>query len=786
MISRARLLSVGGLLLLAGALLFLRQPSSQAVLYTGVAVVESGPLTLEVVLDPPVARPGDTVRLSVRVSNRGGGALSPSVLLGLPRGLSADVYALPAGATFNLQDNRIDWMPLVAGGQTAEFALDIVVQTADVLVPEQFITALLRHQGIEHQAAAPLWIGIPPLIGALLPQSQVAVGQPLQLQAEIAGPGPLSATWDLGDGRRLDLADPIVVFPAAGQYEIALQVSNPAGSVARRATVTVLPAPVASFVTDDDAPAIAQPVTFVNTSGGQPPLTVFWDFGDGTTLMGEQQPTHVYRQGGVYRVRLTIQNSVGRSEAVWDVTVGEAPLAEMVIGEQAAVGQALTGRATAADGATRFLWDMGDGRRHEGAEVSHRYRRAGDYYVTLLADNGFGQSQLGQWVHVDGGVTTLFLPLATHQLGNALAGLSADAPAAADLDPVVTTLSQTFTLPAIDFPTGTTAAEQLYTYLNAARAQFDLSPLAYGYELSAAAQGHAQDKSLFPANAHVGSDGTTAAERLLRSGYGGGYAGEATAWGFADPRLAVEFWMNSDGHRPLLLNRVATDVGVGYYENFDTANVWHWTAEFGVSYGAPARAVLRLQDPPATQSALDTEVINYSWLWPKPLAAGERFTVYVLVGNRPVALGSVNAPVYGSRYILSADALSTLGPAGVAPTSYDWFVRLEDGLGGSLAESERRAIAFAADPSAPTPLPTVAIVTATPVGPTVTPSPTLRPTTVAPTLEPPPVIVTATPPGTSQPTAEPTTTTEATPPGIVTATPTGATATPTPTPTPTP
>ena len=402
--SRFRLLSIGGLLLLAGVLLFLRRPSSSAVLYTGVAVVESGPLTLEVVLDPPVVRPGDTLRLSARVSNRGGGALTPSVSLALPLGLSGDVYALPAGATFNLQSNRIDWLPLVSGGQTAEFALDIVVQTADVLAPEQFVTALLRHQGSEHQAAAPLWIGIPPLIGDLLPQNQVAVGQPLQLQAEVAGPGPLMSVWDLGDGRRLELSDPVVVFPAAGQYEVALQVSNPAGSVARRATVTVLPAPVASFLPDDDAPAIDQPVTFVNTSGGQPPLNVFWDFGDGTTLMGEQQPTHVYRQGGVYRVRLTVENSVGRSEAVWDVTVGQPPLAEMVIDAQTIIGQAVTGQASAADSGTRFLWDMGDGRRHEGASISHRYRRAGDYYVTLVADNGFGQAQQGQWVHVDAGV----------------------------------------------------------------------------------------------------------------------------------------------------------------------------------------------------------------------------------------------------------------------------------------------------------------------------------------------------------------------------------------------
>jgi len=769
--SRFRRLSIGGLLLLAGVFLLLRQPSSSAVLYTGAAVVESGPLTLEVVVDPPVARPGDTLRLTARVSNRGGGALSPSVALRLPRGLVGDVFALPAGATFNLQENRIDWLPVVPAGQTQEFSLDLVVQTTDVLTPEQSVTALLLHQGAEHTAAAGLWLGITPLIGDLLPQNTVAVGQPIQLQADMAGPGPLSVVWDLGDGRRLELADPVVVFPTAGQHEVTLHVANPAGASARQAMVTVLPDPVASFRPDDDAPAIAQPVTFINNSGGQPPLTVFWDFGDGTTLMGEQQPSHVYRQGGLYRVRLTIENDFGRSEAVWDMTVGQPPQAEMVIGERTAVGQALTGQATAVDGATRFLWDMGDGRRHEGATISHLYRRPGDYYVTLVADNGFGQTQMGRWVRVDAGLTSLFLPLTTYQASNGVAGLSADTANVAELDPVVISLSQAFVLQPIDFPTGTTAAEQLYAYINAARAQFALPPLAYGYELSAAAQGHAQDKSLFPTDPHTGSDGTTSAERLLRSGYGGGYAGEATAWGFAEPRLAVEFWMNSDSHRVLLLSRAATDVGVGYVEDYNTANIWHWTAEFGVSWGAPARAVLRLQEPPAQQSTLDTEVINYSWLWPQPLAAGQRFTVYVMAGNRAVALGSVDAPVYGSRYILSADALSTLGPAGATPTTYEWLVRLQDGLGATLAESERRAIAFAADPNLPTPLPTVAIVTVTPAGPTTTPSPTPRPTTAAPTLEPPPVVVTATPPVTEQPTATPTDTVEAPPPGIVTATP---------------
>ncbi|HOU41520.1 MAG TPA: PKD domain-containing protein [Promineifilum sp.] len=765
--ARVRLLSIGGLLLLLGALLFVRQPSSSAVLYTGVGLVDSGPLHLEVVVDPPVARPGDTVRLTARVSSRAAGRLTPSITLRLPRGLSGDVYALPAGATLNLQDNRIDWQPVVGGGQTQEFSLDVTVETADVLTPEQSVIAQIRHQGDTQSAEAQIWLGIPPLIGEMLPQHEAAVGQPIQLQAQVAGPGPLSAEWDLGDGRRLDLADPVVVFPAAGQYDVTLRVSNPAGAVTRRATVDILPNPVASFQPDDDAPAIAQPVTFLNASGGQPPLTVFWDFGDGTTLMGEQQPSHTYQQGGVYRVRLTVENSFGRSEAVWDVTVGNAPVVEMSLAEGAAVGRPLTGQASTTDGASRFLWDMGDGRRHEGATVSHLYRWPGDYYVTLVADNGFGQAQVGRWIHVDAGLTTLFLPLAAYQNGSGVANLSAEAALPPELDPVTTTPGQAYSLPQLTFPTGTTAAEELYTYLNAARAQFALPPLDYNQTLSAAAQGHAQDKAQFPANPHVGSDGTTSAERFLRVGYGGGFAGEATAWGFADARLAVEFWMNSDSHRALVLNRLATDVGVGYVVDYGTENIWHWTAEFGVSYGAPVRPVVRLQEPAPELSTLDDETVNYSWLWPQPLAAGERFTIYVLAGNQSVALGSVAAPVYGSRYILSADALSTLGPAGLSPTTYRWLVRLEDGLGHTLAESEQRAIAFAADPDAPTPMPTVAIITATPVGPTSTPSPTIPPTAAAPTVEPPPVVVTATPP---PPTAEPTQPAEPTP-GLVTATP---------------
>ncbi len=129
------------------------------------------------------------------------------------------------------------------------------------------------------------------------------------------------------------------------------------------------------------------------------------------------------------------------------------------------------------------------------------------------------------------------------------------------------------------------------------------------------------------------------------------------------------------------LNRITNEVGVGYLEDYATSNVWHWTAEFGVSYGAPAQAVLRSQSPAAGHSALDTEVTNYSWMWPLPLASGERFTVYLIGGERQIPIGSIAQPVYGSRYVLSADVQKALASLNTGDTQlvYDWQVRLENG-----------------------------------------------------------------------------------------------------------
>lgn len=746
------------LVLCVGAAVFLQHRDSSAVYYSGYGRTETAAVQLDLALTPAIGKPGDTLQLIVRVANRSMQAQTPSIALILPPSLSADVYNLPVGATFNVPANRIDWLPSVPAGSEIAFQLKVQVQATNVLNPEQTIIAQLRHQGAEAQAAALIWLGIPPIINEVAIHPQVAVGQPIDLHAGITGPGPINITWDLGDGRRVNLAEPVVVFPATGRYDIEVQATNPGGSVSRRVSLTILPNPVASFQPDDDTPVTGQPVVFTSNSGGEPPLTIFWDFGDGSTVTGEQQPVHVFQQSGNFLVRLVVENAFGRSEAFWTVRVAGPPVVDMLIPEKAVVGQPFEGQAFGDNSVIRYVWDMGDGRSQEGALLRHIYRQPGDYFVSLIADNGHGESRVGRWVTVEPGITSLYLPLATNlgseqQPGTDI-GITSDLP----IDPAVVSLGgEGFSLEPIQFSEGTSPVEQLFAYLNVVRHQFDLPPLAYNYELSIAAQAHAGDKAKFPDNPHIGTDGLTAAERLLRAGYRGGYAGEATAWGYNDPRLAVEFWMNSDTHRPILINRLATDVGIGYVEDYATSNVWHWTAEFGVSYGAPIQAIIRQQAPAASYSGLNTEMTNYSWTWPLPLAAGERFTVYLLRGNRMVPIGITSAPVYGSRYILSADASALSGgspsPA-MAGGEYQWVVRLEDSLGTVIAESERRPIMITIDPGSSTPEPTIAVITATPVGiiptATVTPAPE-TPSPEPPAEEPPPLVITATPIATPSP-----------------------------------
>lgn len=93
------------------------------------------------------------------------------------------------------------------------------------------------------------------------------------------------------------------------------------------------------------------------------------------------------------------------------VSVAPVPDAAFVIGsEPRRVGQPIE-FAALAEGFPRYVWQFGDGTSGRGSTVSHRYRQAGTYFVTLQVFGGDGRASFrGKRLTVHGAPSPDILP----------------------------------------------------------------------------------------------------------------------------------------------------------------------------------------------------------------------------------------------------------------------------------------------------------------------------------------------------------------------------------------
>ncbi len=190
--------------------------------------------------------------------------------------------------------------------------------------------------------------------------------------------------WDFGDGTYDYNRDPGEhTFDSWGTYLIGLlgYSSHCRDSVAKEIEIRP-PKPVADFSPD---------------ISGCPPLTVsfvnhtlyadnyYWDFDDGTGSGGETA-THTFTASKAYRVKLLATNVTGTDSTVRTVTVYEEPVAlfEPDITETSKLGEEIV-FDNLSTGATRYLWDFGDGTTSEEESPVHQYMETGSYTITLYA-----------------------------------------------------------------------------------------------------------------------------------------------------------------------------------------------------------------------------------------------------------------------------------------------------------------------------------------------------------------------------------------------------------------
>ncbi|MEO1069261.1 MAG: CAP domain-containing protein [Cyanobacteria bacterium J06638_6] len=123
-----------------------------------------------------------------------------------------------------------------------------------------------------------------------------------------------------------------------------------------------------------------------------------------------------------------------------------------------------------------------------------------------------------------------------------------------------------------------TVAEELLLLVNVERERVNAPPLVLNEQLTAAAQGHAQDMATNGRLSHSGSDGSTMRSRIDATQYDWSNIGENVAFGQPTATAVMTAWMNSPGHRRNILNPAFTELGIGHAV---ATNRPYWVQTFG-------------------------------------------------------------------------------------------------------------------------------------------------------------------------------------------------------------
>jgi PKD repeat protein len=216
-----------------------------------------------------------------------------------------------------------------------------------------------------------------------------------------------SYSWDFGDGSPASTEEnPTHEFaPSADPYTVTLTVTDDSGD-ADTATVQVVSAlnvaPVAVANSDVSAGNAPLDVAFSSAGSTDPDASIVsyeWDFGDGSPVSSDPNPTHTYTNDGSFSAVLTVTDTDGvtaSSPLTIEVSPNPAPVADVAVtsvtpaSTKVPVTVAFDGSASSDDATiVSYDWDFGDGATGTGATPSHTYTTVGSFVVTLtVTDNG--------------------------------------------------------------------------------------------------------------------------------------------------------------------------------------------------------------------------------------------------------------------------------------------------------------------------------------------------------------------------------------------------------------
>ncbi len=211
--------------------------------------------------------------------------------------------------------------------------------------------------------------------------------------------GPLSWSWDFGDGNTSTLQNPTHTYAATGTYTVTLTVRNDTCEHTSQQMVNIINE-TADFAALDTVICRNSSQSFSTRNINPANIAQYkWDFGDGTVMFGSSSVSHTYQLSGKFNVQLTITDLNGCTSTLLKPLYIEAD------GPTAAFSVSATGvcafspvsftDASVSDGVhplMQWRWKYGDGLSDTltAPPFQHSYGRAGQFNVTLIVTDSKG------------------------------------------------------------------------------------------------------------------------------------------------------------------------------------------------------------------------------------------------------------------------------------------------------------------------------------------------------------------------------------------------------------
>jgi PKD repeat protein len=212
--------------------------------------------------------------------------------------------------------------------------------------------------------------------------------------------------WDFGDGSGAEGKTAYHVYQKGGSYTAVLTIDDGRGlpcSISRRTINVMLDEPPVAKIAPIKPVCLNEGIIFDGSSSYDPEgnkLSYLWDFGDGATAEGEKAE-HVYQRGGIYRVRLTVDDGsasqCAKASDTMAIKVNAGPRVVLAKMGKVCPGKNITFNASGSSDyegrELSYYWDFGDGERKEGpSQITHAYGEGGEYTVKVTVDDASGST----------------------------------------------------------------------------------------------------------------------------------------------------------------------------------------------------------------------------------------------------------------------------------------------------------------------------------------------------------------------------------------------------------